>query len=215
MAVKTGERERRVRDEIEWIQQAQAGDREAFCLLARSYERRVYRLALHYCQNAHDAEDLSQEVWLKAYRAIGGFRGESSFHTWLRQITINTFLNHQRGSAMFTADKQAIRMGRLIPLEELGLAEPAGNGEEELHQQMMIGKVMEGLGELTPQQRLIFLLKHCEGMTYDEIAASCTVTAGTVKKALFRAVQKLRGQLGIEPAAEAAPGLGARGLQLD
>ncbi|MDX2034270.1 MAG: sigma-70 family RNA polymerase sigma factor [Blastocatellia bacterium] len=198
------------------IQQAQSGDREAFCLLARSYERRIHRLAFHYCQNRHDAEDLSQEVWLKAYRAIGGFRGESGFYTWLRQITINTFLNHKRGITMFAADKQAIRLGELVSLEDLGLAEPSRNGEAELHQQMLVEKVMESLGELTPQQRLIFLLKHCEGMTYDEISQACAVSAGTIKKALYRAVQKLRGHLGIEAApAEAAPELQASGLRTD
>ena len=185
--------------ETELIERAKAGDHEAFCLLAQDYERRIYRLALHYCQDRHDAEDLSQDVWLKAYRAIGKFRGESSFYTWLRQITINTFLNHQRGMAMmFGKEKKAIRLGELVSLEELGLAEPAGNAENELHQQLLVGKVMETLGELTAQQRLIFLLKHCEGMTYDEISRSCTVSAGTIKKALFRAIQKLRGHLGIE-----------------
>lgn len=205
-----------MQNETELIQQAQSGDREAFCLLARSYERRIYRLALHYCQNRHDAEDLSQDVWLKAYRAMGGFRGESSFYTWLRQITINTFLNHKRGITMFAADKQAIRLGELVSLEDLGLAEPSRSGEEELHQQMLVGKVMESLGELTPQQRLIFLLKHYEGMTYDEISRACAVSAGTIKKALFRAVQKLRGHLGIESEpAEAAPGLQAQSLRMD
>ena len=61
------------------IERAQEGDQEAFCLLARSYQRRIYALALHYTRDPHEAEDLSQEVWLKAYRAIGGFRGEAGF----------------------------------------------------------------------------------------------------------------------------------------
>ena len=99
---------------------------------------------------------------------------------------------------MFGKEKKAIRLGELVTLEELGLAEPSGNAENELHQRMLVGKVMESLGELTAQQRLIFLLKHCEGMTYDEISRSCSVSAGTIKKALFRAINKLRGHLGIE-----------------
>lgn len=199
IATTSGERLRPVHSEIELIQRAQSGDREAFCLLVRSYERRIFRLALHYCQNRHDAEDLSQDVWLKAYRAIGSFRGESGFYTWLRQITINTFLNHKRGmTMMFAGNKQAIRLGELVSLEELGLAQPSRNAEEELHQQMLVGKVTESLNELTPRERLIFLLKHCEGMTYDEISRACAVSAGTIKKALYRAVQKLRGHLGIE-----------------
>jgi RNA polymerase sigma-70 factor, ECF subfamily len=189
-----------VAQEKDLIEQAQAGDQDAFCLLARSYQRRIYALALHYTRDSHEAEDLSQEVWLKAFRAIGSYRGEAGFYTWLRRITINTFLNQQRETKiMFSSGKQAIRMGELVSLEDLGLAdkEPRQAPEERLHQQMMVEKVMEGLGELTPQQRLIFLLKHREGMTYEEIAQSCSVSTGTVKKALFRAVSRLRELLGV------------------
>jgi RNA polymerase sigma factor (sigma-70 family) len=83
-------------NESELISQAREGDTDAFCRLAERYQRRIYALAAHYCQDAHDAEDLSQEVWLRAYKAIHGFRAESSFYTWLRQITINCFLNDRR-----------------------------------------------------------------------------------------------------------------------
>ena len=183
------------------IERAQAGDQEAFCLLARSYQRRIYALALHYTRDPHEAEDLSQEVWLKAYRAIGGFRGEAGFYTWLRRITVNTFLNHQREmKTMYSGGKKVFRLGELVSLDELGLtpAEPRQAPEELLQQKMMVEKVMEGLGELTAQQRLIFLLKHREGMTYDEIARACAVSTGTVKKALFRAINRLREFLGVK-----------------
>ena len=183
------------------IERAQGGDQEAFCLLARSYQRRIYALALHYTRDPHEAEDLSQEVWLKAYRAIGGFRGEAGFYTWLRRITVNTFLNHQREmKTMYSSGKNAFRLGELVSLDELGLApaEPRQAPEERLQQQMMVEKVMEGLAELTSQQRLIFLLKHREGMTYEEISQACAVSTGTVKKALFRAVGRLREYLGVK-----------------
>ncbi len=183
------------------IERAQEGDQEAFCLLARSYQRRIYALALHYTRDPHEAEDLSQEVWLKAYRAIGGFRGEAGFYTWLRRITVNTFLNHHREmKTMYSSGKKAFRLGEMVSLDELGLtpAEPRQAHEERLQQQMMVEKVMEGLSELTAQQRLIFLLKHREGMTYDEIASACAVSTGTVKKALFRAINRLRERLGVK-----------------
>jgi RNA polymerase sigma-70 factor (ECF subfamily) len=188
-------------EEHKLIARAQEGDHEAFCLLARSYQRRIYALALHYTRDPHEAEDLSQDVWLKAYRAIGGFRSESGFYTWLRRITINTFLNHQREmKTMYSTGKKAFRLGEMVSLDELGLtpSEPRHAPEERLQQQMMVEKVMEGLSELTAQQRLIFLLKHREGMTYDEIAQACAVSTGTVKKALFRAINRLREYLGVK-----------------
>jgi RNA polymerase sigma factor (sigma-70 family) len=123
------------------IERAQEGDQEAFCLLARSYQRRIYALALHYTRDPHEAEDLSQEVWLKAYRAIGGFRGEAGFYTWLRRITVNTFLNHQREmKTVYSIEKKAFRLGELVSLDELGLApsEPRQAPEERLQQQMKL-----------------------------------------------------------------------------
>ncbi|HET8676451.1 MAG TPA: sigma-70 family RNA polymerase sigma factor [Blastocatellia bacterium] len=181
--------------ENELIRLAQSGDGEAFCQLARRYERRIFSLALHYCRSAHDAEDLSQEAWLKAYRSLRSFRGEASFYTWVRQITINTFLNYKRRTKML--DKE------VIPTDAEGLEHPhARSVEESLNDKILVEKVMQALGELTSQQRLIFLLKHREGMTYDEIAASLGCSAGTVKKSLFRAVLKLRERLGISAEAD-------------
>src|ERR1041384_8871539 len=80
------------------IKRAQAHDIDAFCRLAERYARRIHLLASHYCRNPQYAEDLSQEVWLKAYQALQTFRFDSSFYTWLRRITINAFLNHRRSN---------------------------------------------------------------------------------------------------------------------
>ena len=186
--------------ESELIRRSQRGDQEAFCQLARLFERRIYVLALHYCRDPHDAEDLSQEVWLKAYKAIRGFREESSFYTWLRQIVINSFLNHQRGVAAHWTGRAAV--GKIVELDALDYGDdflPARDSEmeEDIHRKMLVEKVMLALEELTPQQRLIFLLKHHEGMTYEEISEALSVSTGTIKKSLFRAVAKLRQHLGV------------------
>jgi RNA polymerase sigma-70 factor (ECF subfamily) len=183
------------------IRRAQAGDQDAFSMLARTFERRIYMLALHYTRDPHDAEDLSQEVWLKAFRSLNTFRGDASFYTWLRQIMVNTFLNHQRGETLRWKEM------RSDPFDEAGmqisdgfsfaLNERAEDVEEHFQQKMLVEKVFRALGELTPQQRLIFLLKHREGMTYDEISKALSCSTGTVKKALFRAVMKLRQELGV------------------
>jgi RNA polymerase sigma-70 factor (ECF subfamily) len=187
--------------ENELIRRAQGGDLEAFCRLAREYERRVYALALHYCRRPEDAEDLSQEVWLKAFRSLKGFRFESSFHTWLRRIMVNAFLNHRRAETLTRDEvKTTVRLDSLDELlEEQTLARGLADegAEDGYHRKLMAGRVMRALGELTEQQRLIFLLKHREGMTSQEIAEALNCSPGTVKKSLFRSIEKLRNALGV------------------
>ncbi len=182
--------------EDDLVRRAQAGDTDAFCLLAEEHERRIYSLALHYCRHPQDAEDLSQEVWLKAYAAISTFRNESSFHTWLRKITINCFLNHQRTRTIqWRGESTEIRLLNVESPETTGRLNYSSSLESTLDNKILFGKVMQALAELSPQQRLIFLLKHHEGMTYDEISRALGCSTGAVKKSLFRAVTKIREHL--------------------
>lgn len=184
---------------------AQSGDTDAFSSLAQRFERRVYTLALYYTRDPADAEDLAQEVWLKAYRALSSFRGEASFYTWLRQIMANTFLNHQRGSNLHWNDHASMPESETAEAAVGDLNGHAGGQAQAIEdlydQRILVERVFQALGELTPQQRLIFLLKHREGMTYEEIAQTFGCSAGTIKKTLFRAVTKLRQQLGVNSSA--------------
>jgi len=181
--------------EDELVRQAQAGDTDAFCLLAQAYERRIYSLALHYSRGRQDAEDLSQEVWLKAYAALSTFRYESSFYTWLRQITINCFLNHRRAKSYRWHNRTSDASN-----ENYAIRDDAGSSarglESTLQNHLVVEKVMQVLAGVTPQQRLIFLLKHQEGMTYEEIAKELGCSPGTVKKSVSRTIAKLREKLG-------------------
>ena len=180
--------------EDELIRLAQSGDTDAFCLLAEAYERRIYSLAFHYCRERQDAEDLSQEVWLRAYAALPGFRFESTFYTWLRKITINCFLNYRRARSSRqseTLDSAAIESHTTL---HNGGAPPAGF-ESTLQNRLVVEKVMQALADVSPQQRLIFLLKHQEGMTYAEISKELGCSLGTVKKSISRTVAKLREKL--------------------
>ena len=132
--------------EDELIRRAQAGDGECFCQLAKGYQRRIYSLALNYCRDPHDAEDLSQEVWLKAFKAINSFRGESSFYTWLRQITINSFLNHKRGMTVMVGDQTTtVKMEELDSVTEMENTPTrrSVNVENQVHNKILIDKVME------------------------------------------------------------------------
>jgi RNA polymerase sigma-70 factor (ECF subfamily) len=192
-----------VTEEPELIKQAQLGDTDAFCELASRYERRIYSLAVHYCRDPQDAEDLSQEVWLRAYQAIATFRHESGFYTWIRRITINCFLNRER-SRFFRWHRNAEQL-----IDDPNGHEPElimFNVETTLHNKVLVAKVMAALSELTPRQKLIFLLKHHEGMTYEEIGAAVGCSTGTAKKAVARALRKLRAQLQADqPANECVP----------
>ena len=178
------------------IRRAQADDIDAYCLLAQRYARRIHLLAFHYCRNAQDAEDLSQEVWLKAYQALRSFRSDSSFYTWLRRITINAFLNHRRAS--FFRRRGQTTAVQLVQIDSEPL-ETHSVSPENIYNKLLFESVLEALAELTPSQRLAFLLRHYEGMSYDEIANAMNCSSGTVKKGVSRAIVKLRAKLSPAP----------------
>ena len=182
--------------DIDLIRRAQADDIDAFCLLAKRYARRIHLLAFHYCRNAQDAEDLSQEVWLKAYQALRSFRSDSSFYTWLRRITINAFLNHRRAS--FFRRRGQTTAVQFVQIDSEPL-EARSVSPENIYNKLLFESVLDALAELTPSQRLAFLLRHYEGMSYDEIANAMNCSSGTVKKGVSRAIVKLRARLSPAP----------------
>jgi RNA polymerase sigma-70 factor (ECF subfamily) len=182
--------------DTELIKRAQAQDLDAFCLLAERYARRIHLLASHYCQNTQDAEDLSQEVWLKAYQAVQTFRFDSSFYTWLRRITINTFLNHRRSNFFRWRGQSTVVQLLSIDLDDSGeLVGSSSASPENIYNKLLFENVVNALAELTPAQRLAFLLRHYEGMSYDEIANAMNCSTGTAKKGVWRAIAKLRARL--------------------
>ena len=190
------ERENNAASDADLIKRAQTEDLDAFCRLAERYARRIHLLAFHYCRNAQDAEDLSQEVWLKAYQALRTFRFDSSFYTWLRRITINAFLNHRR-SSFFRRHGQTTAV-QLMPIDSETpetLFELPSVSPENIYNKLLFENVVGALAELTPSQRLAFLLRHYEGMSYEEIANAMNCSTGTVKKGVSRAIVKLRARL--------------------
>src|SRR6186997_2118157 len=125
------------------IKRAQAADIDAFCRLAERYARRIYLLAFHYCRNTQDAEDLSQEVWLKAYQALRGFRSDSSFYTWLRRITINSFLNLQRSSTFRRQGQTSV--AELIDSGSEKLLASHATSPETIYNKVLFESVMSAL----------------------------------------------------------------------
>ena len=167
--------------ETELIARAKRGDVDAFCLLVSGHRSAMYALALRFCCNHHDAEDLSQEVFLNAYKALDRFRGDSSFHTWLHRIMVNSFLSRKR---------------KKEPQEVMEVTEGVGfpivGSERTAFNNVMVQQILQRLEEVPARQRLMFVMKHQEGLTCEEIAQYFETSVGTVKKTLFRVVDKLR-----------------------
>jgi RNA polymerase sigma-70 factor (ECF subfamily) len=178
-------------EEAELIARAQKGDVEAFCKLAASHQRSLYMLALKYSGNHHDAEDLTQEVMLNAYRSIRQFKGMSSLHTWLARIMVNAFLNLKRKSDPLAWSERRTRTEELFEAS-LSVSRPIHSSERKVHAGLLAQQVLQTLQSVPERQRLIFLMKHQEGMTCEEIANRMGIAVGTVKKTLFRVVDRLR-----------------------
>ncbi|UCH78155.1 MAG: sigma-70 family RNA polymerase sigma factor [Candidatus Coatesbacteria bacterium] len=171
----------------EVVQRARRGDAEAFGLIVEEYRDRLFGLALGMVRNRDAAEDIVQEAFIKAYKNISGFRGESSIYTWLYRIAVNTAHNHLRRTRRLSP----VDFDDVAPiLEARGLnpAQKAANAE--------LGEAIEkAVHNLPPRQREVFLLHYFEQMTHREIAETLGITEGAVKANFFHAVQKLKGAL--------------------
>ncbi|MFQ6614594.1 MAG: RNA polymerase sigma factor [Fidelibacterota bacterium] len=171
------------------ILEAQQANREAFHQLVAQHDERIMTLALQLTKNRQDAEDLYQDVFLKAFRKIHQFRFESEFYTWLYRITVNTAYNLSRKrSRIQVADP---RSGD----ERDPLTLIPGDDRTDDHATEIMQQVRKALQELPKQQQIVFILKHLQNLKIKDIAAIMGISDGTVKKYLFRAVEKLRAQL--------------------
>jgi RNA polymerase sigma-70 factor (ECF subfamily) len=179
-------------EETDLIARAQRGDVEAFCELAANHQRSLYVLALKYSGNHHDAEDLTQEVMLNAYRAIHQFKGMSSFRTWLSRIMVNSFLNQKRKSDPLASPQRQDTSEEEFESNVYVLSTTPRHSERSVHNGLVMKQVLELLRSVPERQRLMFLMKHQEGMTCEEIAGTMGTSVGTVKKTLFRVVDRLR-----------------------
>lgn len=166
------------------VEACQRGEREAFDLLVERYQRSVYRLCYRYVNNHQDANDMAQEAFLKAYRGIARFRGDSSFSTWIYRIAVNTCLNF-RSSRKPTTDE--------LPV---GLADGAAGALDHLQRDEQASKVRKAVALLPERQRATLILKIYEDLTHEEVAGILGASVGTVKANLFHALGNLRKLLG-------------------
>ncbi|HET7314867.1 RNA polymerase sigma factor RpoE [Salinisphaera sp.] len=167
------------------VARAQAGDDRAFDLLVRKYQHKVVKLVARYVSPA-DAPDVAQEAFIKAYRAIAGFKGNSAFYTWLYRISINTAKNYLVARARRPASQDidvvdAEAFGHTDRFSEQDTPEALMESEE------IRNAVITAIRELPEDLRTAIMLRELDGMSYEEIAQSMDCPVGTVRSRIFRA----------------------------
>ncbi len=189
-----GANARRV-DDTALIREAQQGDRAAFEELVRQYDQAVLRLALHLTGSEADAQDIYQEAFLKAYRSVGRFRFECSFYTWLYRIVTNLCLDHLRRRQVRKEDP-AVATGEdgeeYSVLDQVSDDRSGANPEHDLMRRELGARITAALSRLSGRERMVFELKHYQGLKLRTIGEMLNTTEETAKNTLFRATQKLR-----------------------
>ena len=179
------------------IEAAQKKDPAAFEELVRLYERSVLRLAMNMLRSPEDARDAYQEAFLKAYRKLDTFRFQCSFHTWIYRITTNVCLDQLRRKGVrkeVGVDDRDDAKG-LNPLQAVQEARVEGNPDRAFEGQALAGRIETALEQLSPNERVVFELRHYDGMRLRAIGEAVGISEEAAKNSLFRATHKLRAAL--------------------
>ncbi|MBD7987050.1 RNA polymerase sigma factor RpoE [Luteimonas sp. Sa2BVA3] len=191
------------------VRRVQRGDMAAFDLLVRKYQHRVAALVGRYVRDWSECQDVAQETFIRAYRAIGNFRGDAQFYTWLHRIAVNTAKNH------------LVASNRRPPTDDIdpddaehfdvatGLRDH-DTPERELMRQQMEQTVLRAVQALPEELRTAITLREVEGLSYEEIAARMDCPIGTVRSRIFRAREAIDVELKPLMDNEAAPERAAR-----
>jgi len=175
------------------VAQVQQGDKQAFDMLVLKYQHRLIKLVSRYIKDSGDAEDVTQEAFLKAYRALPKFRGESAFYTWLYRIAINTAKNHLVMMARRPAQREADSSENSDELESLqhDIATP----DKLLQAEEIRLTILKVLEELPEDLRTAINFREVEGLSYEDIAVAMECPIGTVRSRIFRAREAIDKQL--------------------
>ncbi len=178
------------------VQQVQAGQQKAFDLLVAKYQRRIYRLVLRFIRDPALAEDVAQETFLRAYRAIGQFRGESQFYTWLYRIAVNTakkaISDDIRDPTVSEGDASGHDEETFSPTELLSNHETP---ESILVSKEIVQTVNAAMESLPEDLRMAITLREIEGLSYEDIAEAMQCPIGTVRSRIFRAREAIAERL--------------------
>ena len=177
------------------IERTLAGDRDAFRVLVERHSVTIFRLAYRLTGNHHDAEEIVQEAFLRAYQKLEQFASQANFATWVYRIAANYTIDRMRQRKQEDARRQApsAEMTDDVEQDPLRQIPDVKPSPERLTQSVELRRQMEtALQSLTPAERIAFVMRHCEGCGIEEIAAALKSNSSAAKNTVFRAVHKLR-----------------------
>ena len=181
------------------VVRAQRGDKKAFELLVVKYQRKLARLLSRFVRDASEVEDVTQEAFIKAYRALPSFRGDSAFYTWLYRIGINTAKNYLVSLGRRTPTVTGVDSEEAEGIEEGDQLRDLNTPENQMMTRQLAETVNQALQELPEELRTAITLREIDGMSYEEIAQIMNCPIGTVRSRIFRAreaiAERLRPQL--------------------
>jgi RNA polymerase sigma-70 factor (ECF subfamily) len=185
-------------DEAALIRAAQAGDQDAFEQLVRAHDQSVLRLAMNLLRSPEDAHDVYQEAFLRVYRNLNSFRFDCSFHTWLYRIVTNLCLDQMRKRKVRKEEPTVVKTaeGARDRLETFSEERADGDPQRKLLSGELRLRIKEVLAELTPRERMVFELRHYQGLRLRKIGEMLGTSEEAAKNCLFRATQKMRAALG-------------------
>jgi RNA polymerase sigma-70 factor, ECF subfamily len=169
------------------VERVQRGDKHAFDLLVSKYQRKLGRLISRFVRDSAEAEDVTQDAFIKAYRALPGFRGESAFYTWLYRIGINTAKNYLLANKRRAPTSTPFDTDDAEAFEEASLLREVSTPENELMSKQVVDVVQSSLQQLPEDLRSALTLREIEGLSYEEIASVMNCPVGTVRSRIFRA----------------------------
>jgi RNA polymerase sigma-70 factor (ECF subfamily) len=180
------------------VAQVLAGDRDAFRVLVERHSRSIFHVAYRMTGNQQDAEELVQEVFLRAYKSLGRFEMRSNFSTWLYRIAVNRSLDYLSARKTQMQSQDAYQIADDPDPEDsrqMQLPSPSPGPDRVLLSGEVKSRVAQAMALLTPVERVAFIMRHMEGRSIEEIGQALNLRASAAKNSVFRAVKKLRQQL--------------------
>jgi len=168
------------------VRRVQQGDKAAFDLLVIKYQHRIVHLVNRYVKDPSEAQDVAQDSFIKAYKALGDFRGDSAFYTWLYRIAINTAKNYLLSRSRRHSDYE-VDMQDAEQIENAPQLKDIETPEHQLMNDQIIAVIKSAIEKLPEEMRIAITLREFEGMSYEEIAEAMDCPIGTVRSRIFRA----------------------------